>query len=79
MDWAQVLVIILAILFAVFLLLGIVLVTMLIKITKQIKSVTGSAQRTAENVEHTVAGLSKVSSPLFFVRMASKFFRKARR
>ena len=77
MDWAQILVIILAIFLAIFLLLAIVLVMLLIKVTKQIKKVTGAAERTAENIEDAVANFSKVSSPMFLARMISKQFKKA--
>ncbi len=79
MDWAQVLVIILSVFLAVFLLLGIVLTVMLIKVTKQIKAVTGSAQRTADTIEHTVAGISKASSPLVVMKMVAKFMKKAKK
>jgi regulatory protein YycI of two-component signal transduction system YycFG len=79
MDWAQILVIILSIFLAVFLLLAIMLTAMLIKVTKQIKTVTGSAQRTAETIEHTVANLSKITSPMLLVRMIMKYVKKAKK
>lgn len=52
MNWAQILVIILSVFLAIFLVLAILLVWMLIKVTKQIKSVTDSAQRAAGHIEH---------------------------
>ena len=79
MDWAQVLVIILALFLAVFLLLGIVLTIMLIKVTKQIKAVTGSAQRTADAIEHTVSGVTKATSPIVIMKMVAKFMKKAKK
>jgi uncharacterized protein YoxC len=63
MDWAQILVIILSIFLAVFLLLGIILVYLLIRVTKQIKNVTESAQRTVHGFERMVDGVNKVASP----------------
>ena len=46
MDWAQILVIILAVFLAIFLLAGIILLVMLIRITQQIKHVTSTEQDT---------------------------------
>jgi len=79
MDWAQILVIILAIVLAVFLILAIVLVSLLIKVTTQIKNVTGSAQRTAEHFEHIFAGASKMTTPMFLIRMVLKQVRKIKK
>ena len=76
MDWAQVLVIILSIFLALFLLLAIVLTAILIKLTRQIKAVTGSAQRTAESVEKAVVGFTNVTSPMFLARELAKQFKK---
>lgn len=63
MDWSQVLVIILSIFLAIFLLLGIILTYLLIRVTKQIKEVTETAQRTAHGFERMVEGVNKVVSP----------------
>jgi len=76
MDWAQILVIILAIFLALFLLLGVILVALLIKVTQQIKSVTASAERTVKNIEGTVAGLSKGTTPLAVARILMKQAKK---
>lgn len=76
MDWAQILVIILSIFLALFLLLAIILTAILIKLTKQIKSVTGSAQRTAESVEKAVVGFTNVTSPMYIAKMVSKQLKK---
>lgn len=69
MDWAQILVVILSIFLALFLLLGIVLLVLFIKLTRQIKAVTGTAQRTAEGIEKAVVGFSKVTSPLAIAKI----------
>lgn len=76
MEWAQILVIILSIFLAVFLVLAIILIVMLIRVTQQIKSVTSSAQRTAQNIETVVAGVTKVTSPLFIIELLTKQFKK---
>lgn len=79
MNWAQVLVIILAIFLALFLLLGIILTLLLIKVTRQIKAATSSAQRTAEYVERAAAGITKITSPAFLVRTIIKHIKKIKR
>jgi uncharacterized protein involved in cysteine biosynthesis len=79
MDWAQILVILLSVILAIFLLLAIVLVIYIIKVTRQIKSVTSSAQRTAENIESTVDNFSKASSPMIIVKMMKKFMKESKR
>jgi regulatory protein YycI of two-component signal transduction system YycFG len=79
MDWAQVLVVILSLFLAIFLLLAIVLTVMLIKVTRQIKTVTESAQRTAEHIEKAVGGVGKIVSPALLLRTISKYFKKAKK
>ena len=78
MDWSQLLVIILSIVLAIFLILAIVLTVMLINITRQIKSVASSAQRTAEHIEKAASGISKTISPLFILRTIRKFAKKGK-
>ncbi|HMQ95749.1 MAG TPA: hypothetical protein PKD19_00880 [Candidatus Saccharibacteria bacterium] len=72
-DWAQILVIILSAFLALFLLLSIILVALLIKVTQQIKSVAGSAERTVKKVESTAANLSTFASPLAMGKVISAF------
>jgi len=79
MDWAQVLVIILSIFLGIFLLLAIALTAMLIKVTKQIKTVTDSAQRTAEHIEKAVSGVSRTISPMLIMRIVAKFMKKTKK
>lgn len=76
MDWAQILVIILSIFLALFLLLAIILTAILIKLTKQIKAVTGSAQRTAESVEKAVVGFTNVTSPVYLAKLLGNQIKK---
>lgn len=75
MDWAQILVIILGIVLAIFLTLGVALVVLLIQVTRQIKTVTSSAQRTADKIEAAAAGISKITSPLFLLSMIKKMIK----
>ncbi len=69
---AEVLVVILSIFLAFFLILGITLTIYLIKLTRQIKKVTDSAERTAESIESTVTGFSRLISPMVMAEMIAK-------
>ncbi len=79
MEWAQVLVIILSVFLAIFLLLGIVLLALLIKVTRQIKSVTGAAERTALKVEGMATNIATFSSPVALAKMVSSFINNIRK
>jgi uncharacterized protein YoxC len=79
MDWARIIVIILALFLAIFLLLGIGLLVLLIKVTRQIKSVTDSAERTARSVEGSVEPFHKLTSPLLMMRMVTRQLKKFKR
>lgn len=73
---AEVLVVILSIALTFFLILGMVLVVYLIVLTRQIRKITKSAERTVDGLESTVAGFSKIMSPIFVAEMVSKFIKK---
>jgi K+-sensing histidine kinase KdpD len=68
MDWAQILVILLAILFAVFLIVGIILAVLIIKISRQIKAATESAERTVAALEGSVKAFNKTALPLMVTK-----------
>lgn len=76
MDAMQILVIILSIFLALFLLLAIVLVVLLIKVTKQIKSVTSTAQTAVEKINSVALNMSKITSPALLIRTVMKQFNK---
>lgn len=76
MDWFQILVIILSIFLAIFLILGIVLLVLIIKLTKQIKSVTDNAKSAIGRFVSTASTVSKATSPDYIGRFVSKFFTK---
>lgn len=69
MDAYGILVIILAVALAVFLVLGIILTSLLIKIAKNVKVVTEKAEDVATNV----AAASQYVKPAMFSAAASKF------
>ncbi len=60
---AEILVIILSAFLALFLLLSIILTILLIKVTRQIKSVTSTAQHAVDNINQVAMNASKFSSP----------------
>lgn len=79
MEWAQVLVIILSIFLGFFLILAIVLMVLLIKVTRQIKSITTTAEKAALNAESFVSGLSRFSSPMIIAKLVSSYLKKAKK
>ena len=68
MDWAQILVIMLAVLFAVFLVVAIAVALLLLKLTRQIKSATSSAERTMRALEGSVGAFNKAALPLMVTK-----------
>jgi len=76
MDWAQVLVIILSVFLAIFLILAIVLTALWIRVTVQIKSITGAAERTALKFETAAQNAAKLATPLAIVNIVSAFIKK---
>jgi cell division protein FtsB len=79
MDAMQVLVIILASFLALFLLLAVILVVLLIKVTRQIKSVTTTAQSAAEHINSMAANVSKVTSPALIAKLVLDQVKKMRK
>ena len=76
---SEILVIILSVFLAVFLIVGIILAVYLIKLTKQIRNVTQSAEKTANSIESIVSRVAKVTSPLFLAEIFNKilnYFKK---
>jgi len=73
---AEILVVILSIFLAFFLILGIVLTIYLINLTREIRKVTKSAERTVYNLETVVQRVSNVTSPLIVASMINKIIKK---
>jgi predicted PurR-regulated permease PerM len=73
---AEILVIILSIFLAFFLVLGIVLIIYLINLTRQIRKVTNSAERTAYNIESVVENINKFTSPIILAGIITNFVKK---
>lgn len=74
---AEILVLVLAIALAVLLTLSIVLAVYLINLTRQIRRVTDSVERTIYNIESAASGASKIISPLFVADLVGRAFKKA--
>ena len=73
---SEILVIILSSVLAVFLILGIILSIYLIKLTRDIRSVTRSAERTVSHIESAVSGVAKLTSPLFVAEIIGRYIKK---
>ena len=73
---AEILIIILSVTLTFFLILGMVLFIYLIILTREIRKVTRSAERTVGNLESVVSGFSKIISPIFVAEMFSGFVKK---
>lgn len=63
MTAMEILVIILSAFLALFLLVGIILAILLVRVTQQIQRVTTSAEKTFNGLESVISGVSKVTTP----------------
>ncbi len=73
---SEILVIILSIFLAVFLVVGIILGIYLIKLSRDIRAVTKSAERTVGHIESAVSGVAKLTSPLFIAEIIGRYVKK---
>lgn len=69
MTAMEILVIILSIFLTIFLVIGSILVILLIRVTRQIKRVTTSAEHAVSNVEGIINGFSKVAKPAMVAKL----------
>lgn len=76
---AEILIIILSVTLTVFLVFAIILTVYLINLTRQIRKVTDSAERTVGNIESAVSQAVKASLPGLFIGMIAKFFKKIKK
>ncbi len=76
---AEILVIILSVFLALFLLLSIILTILLIRVTRQIRAITNSAQDTVENINEFTKNVARFSSPALVGKLILDFIKKARR
>jgi len=73
---AEILVIILSVTLTVFLVFAIILTVYLINLTRQIRKVTDSAERTVGNIESAVSQAVRTSLPVLITEMFTKFLKK---
>jgi len=76
---AEILVIILSVFLGLFLILSIILTILLIKVTRQIRSVTTSAQNAVENINQFTVNATKFTSPALIGKFLVDQFKKARK
>ena len=79
MSASEILVIILSIFLALFLLVGIILTVLLIKVTKQIKTVTSTAQSAVVNIANITATVGKVTSPALIMKLVTSQIKKMKK
>lgn len=73
---AEILVIILSVVLAIFLIVGIVLLVYLIRLSAEIRKIATSASRTVDSIESAVSGASKWVSPVFMAELIGRYMRK---
>lgn len=73
---AEILVIIVSVVLALFLLVGIVLAVYLIRLSAEIRKIAKSAQETVDTVGEAVQGFVRMTSPVFIARSVSQFLKK---
>lgn len=79
MDAFQILVIILSVLLAIFLLLAIVLTVVVIKLTREIKTVADGAKTTVQHFAAAATNVRNVTDPIYVGRFIGKFFEKLKK
>ena len=78
MDWAQILVIILGVLFAIFLGVAIVLAVFVVQLTKKIRSITVAAERAIHSVEGAASKSAMAVLPVTIVTRIIRQLRKGK-
>ena len=79
MEWAQILVIILAAALALFLLLAIILTIKLIQVSRQIKRVACAAERTALKVESVANSAAAMVAPAAIAKIIKSMMYKTKK
>lgn len=79
MEWAQILVITLAVALAIFLVLAIILTIKLIQISRQIRRITNTAERAAVKVESVVNSAAAMVAPAAIAKIIRSMMNKSTR
>lgn len=73
---AEVLVIIVSSVLAVFLLVAIILGVYLIKLTSEIRKITKTAQNTVSHIDSAVVGVTRLASPVYVAELINRMMKK---
>ena len=73
---AEILVIIVSSVLAVFLIVSIILGIYLIKLTSEIRKITKTAQNTVSHIDNAVVGVSRLASPVYLAEMVNRLVKK---
>jgi len=73
---AEILVVILSIVLAIFLIVSIILVIYLIRLSAEIRKIAQSAQKTVDSIESAVGGVSRLVQPVFIAQLVGKYIKK---
>jgi CHASE3 domain sensor protein len=73
---AEILVIILSIVLAIFLILGIILTIYLIKLSRDIQHITRTASDAVDHINETVEHVSNISSPFYILNAIRRYMKR---
>jgi predicted PurR-regulated permease PerM len=73
---AEILVVILSVALAIFIILGIALFVLLIKLTKQISETTTSVRNISASIDGLVQNIVQITSPVIITKTVLEFFKK---
>lgn len=73
---AEILVIIVSAVLALFLLVGIILAIYLIRLSAEIRKIAKTAQQTVDTVGEAVQGIVRVTSPVFVAKAIAQYLKK---
>lgn len=73
---AEILVIIVSSVLAVFLIVSIILGIYLIKLTSEIRKITKTAQNTVSHIDNAVVGVSRLASPVYLAEIVNRLVKK---
>ncbi len=73
---AEILVIIVSSVLALFLIISIILAIYLIRLSVEIRKFTKTAQNTVDHIDAAVVGVSRLASPMFVAEMVARYIKK---
>lgn len=73
---AEILVIIVSSVLAIFLIIGIILGIYLIKLSAEIRKIAKTAQNTVNHIDNAIVGVSRLASPAFAAGLVTQLIKK---